>query len=733
MFRSISTSALLEVGSLHSRLEHYNEFGSTEHLASLLEAGGSYLPIKTVSCDNLTDQLNPLDGETYQLTNAKSQLGTVFEEEVYLDNLSRQSRKFESNQLLNHFSTAEDNASLASSVHHRSDESGYESDGIKSIHDEFSTAEKMQPDFNMGTNIPTSTSKSLMRIFRTNEQNRPESSKENCMYRLRETSDTNLQIFTAILQKFKSQSSISSSVTSVGQIRSRSTSESRASFKSDGDVKSFRTSGILSQFILKSKENTSVSKSERVTDSVHNVTNYTETAKNVTKKEPTRLGHFKAWTLDRKLLRNRWKKRHNPESEDFQKIESISPKRTSIFTSLFFETAQEKRDNSNSANTSRKLENKGNAEEETSKSSLCGDLNYQLRQKKAGHKTASSSNDIRKQWLHTRWCTESKSEEFASKESALHYEESFSSKPVSSDPDVNLERPGNQRYSVSEYYIEYRTLKITLEKDEQGELGIYIRRRENEGDAAGYVIVALEKDGPADRSGQLQKGDELLMINDKTVQGVDLKEAQRLLQTFETSVNLVVVRKVNKEPHLSETSLVRNINNYSKKTSQKLDVNSKVNKYHNSEYERENRRHYPFLEKRKEPENKKPENSFDILPRRPNSSHLSVYTMTFQKGPGCKSLGFSIVGGKDSPKGEMGIFVKTIFPTGQAAENGKLKEGDEMLMINDQSLQGMSHAEAIVAFKQIKQGEFFLQVGRRTTSQKGFYESKSCSNLESFP
>ena len=39
-----------------------------------------------------------------------------------------------------------------------------------------------------------------------------------------------------------------------------------------------------------------------------------------------------------------------------------------------------------------------------------------------------------------------------------------------------------------------------------------------------------------------------------------------------------------------------------------------------------------------------------------------------------KSLGFTVVGGKDSPKGSIGIYVKSVFPNGQAV--GLLKEGE---------------------------------------------------------
>uniref|UniRef100_A0A182YCG5 PDZ domain-containing protein n=1 Tax=Anopheles stephensi TaxID=30069 RepID=A0A182YCG5_ANOST len=111
------------------------------------------------------------------------------------------------------------------------------------------------------------------------------------------------------------------------------------------------------------------------------------------------------------------------------------------------------------------------------------------------------------------------------------------------------------------------------------------------------------------------------------------------------------------------------------------------------------------------------ESKFCTLPRHgPNA--FTIRQARFSKGNGAKALGFSIVGGKDSPKGSMGIYVKTIYPNGQAAEKGTLQAGDEVLSVNGKAFQGLSHQEAINVFKAIKTGEVVILIGRRNNRRK---------------
>lgn len=115
---------------------------------------------------------------------------------------------------------------------------------------------------------------------------------------------------------------------------------------------------------------------------------------------------------------------------------------------------------------------------------------------------------------------------------------------------------------------------------------------------------------------------------------------------------------------------------------------------------------------------------------RPKSLTLSIVTVTLHKGPGHKSLGFSIVGGTDSPKGHLGIFVKTVFKNGQAAQLGTLREGDEIIAVNGTVLQGLTHSDAISVFKDIKSGPVMMHVGRRDVLPSRSIKSKSCDNLD---
>uniref|UniRef100_UPI003AAA223C multiple PDZ domain protein n=1 Tax=Centroberyx gerrardi TaxID=166262 RepID=UPI003AAA223C len=75
-------------------------------------------------------------------------------------------------------------------------------------------------------------------------------------------------------------------------------------------------------------------------------------------------------------------------------------------------------------------------------------------------------------------------------------------------------------------------------------------------------------------------------------------------------------------------------------------------------------------------------------------------TITLDRGP--DGLGFSIVGGYGSPHGDLPIYVKTVFGKGAAAEDGRLKRGDQIMAVNGQTLESVTHEEAVGILKRTK-------------------------------
>ncbi|XP_054278483.1 uncharacterized protein LOC128996955 isoform X3 [Macrosteles quadrilineatus] len=324
---------------------------------------------------------------------------------------------------------------------------------------------------------------------------------------------------------------------------------------------------------------------------------------------------------------------------------------------------------------------------------------------------------------------------------------------------------------------EFKSMRFT--KDHTGELGVYIERKDPAARSACYVISYIEPGGVMHRDGRFRIGDEIVRVNGCRMRGLTIQEARTTLRNTPQEVEIVICRDT--EPKtLPETTVPTFPDKTFKRPLAPLSSVPKGIKVEKSQYLRQvsmpeikidsSKRESKIAEKNAEA--KKPPLSkssgkppippdepakaltgmrkfscqFDgISPRRrteaprrqsqtprPKSLTLSMFTVTLHKGPGYKSLGFSIVGGQDSPKGSLGIFVKTIFQSGQAAENGNLREGDEIIAVNGTTLQGLTHSEAIAVFKEIKSGTVMLHVGRRDQLHKRANKSKSCDDLDKF-
>ncbi|XP_014249907.1 uncharacterized protein LOC106666894 [Cimex lectularius] len=334
--------------------------------------------------------------------------------------------------------------------------------------------------------------------------------------------------------------------------------------------------------------------------------------------------------------------------------------------------------------------------------------------------------------------------------------------------------------------LEKEFKKFDIVKNENTELGIYIEKIETGPTKGTYLVSNVEPGGVIDSDGRIKVGDEIIKVNGTRLRGLTIQGVRKLMQTNSSNIEVVIARWNNAFEYFDR----KNVDHppkplpkvstfpaeYSKvpltQTTNRLisiadmDANPLMARPGPPTVLGQNDRRRSLQaqprvgtkaqfgkppiapEEKKETDPAKTgmrkfsthgdnylKNRTDfglraIRSNRPKSLTLSIFTVTLHKGPGHKSLGFSIVGGHDSPKGNLGIFVKTIFTTGQAAENGNLREGDEIFAVNGAVLQGLTHAEAIAVFKDIKSGPVMMHVGRRDNLPTRSSKSKSCDNLD---
>ncbi|EMP36485.1 InaD-like protein [Chelonia mydas] len=213
-----------------------------------------------------------------------------------------------------------------------------------------------------------------------------------------------------------------------------------------------------------------------------------------------------------------------------------------------------------------------------------------------------------------------------------------------------LSADASQRNSVG-VDMDLRTVEIMRGPNDA--LGISIAG--GKGSPLGDVpifIAMIQASGVAARTQRLKVGDRIVSINGQPLDGLSHADAVNLLKNAYGSIILQVVADTNISAIASQLESM----------SAGCNLNS------------------PTLDGHSED------------PEAPQPKIIAL-----EKGS--DGLGFSIVGGYGSPHGDLPIYVKTIFAKGAAADDGRLKRGDQILAVNGEALEGVTHEQAVAILK----------------------------------
>uniref|UniRef100_A0ABD2XD71 PDZ domain-containing protein n=1 Tax=Trichogramma kaykai TaxID=54128 RepID=A0ABD2XD71_9HYME len=212
---------------------------------------------------------------------------------------------------------------------------------------------------------------------------------------------------------------------------------------------------------------------------------------------------------------------------------------------------------------------------------------------------------------------------------------------------------------------------------------IYLKKEENPSGSVGITLAGgsdceikevtvhrVLKNSIADRNGNIHRGDRVLSINGCSMRGLTHRESQAVLKQPRNEVVLVVLPRA------------------------KLD-NTGVRPRHRTESVETIVEDYE---------------TSGVGDSSPWGPPMTVVVRKDSNG----YFGFSIDGGRDSPKGDKPIVIKKIFPGGPAEKTGSLSMGDQLLEVNQRDVSRMSKHDVWTILKKVPEDYVTLLVRHPT-------------------
>ncbi|EUB61705.1 Multiple PDZ domain protein [Echinococcus granulosus] len=213
--------------------------------------------------------------------------------------------------------------------------------------------------------------------------------------------------------------------------------------------------------------------------------------------------------------------------------------------------------------------------------------------------------------------------------------------------------------------VEYEFLDVTIERNAQGGLGLFLVNMNPRGDL-GVFVQSLLPTSPAGILGQVQSWDRIVAINGEPVQEYDAALAK--LTTCHPSAHLRLARA---KPTSDCATLEGEVAGQSTPATVELP------------------------------------RSFS--PHSPPTPILPGVETTVEIIHSAPDLGCSVIGGSDTHMG--GVFIEKIHQGGTVYRDGRLRSGDRILAVNGIDLRQATHAAATKALREAKE-HLFLTVLR---------------------